>query len=443
MVAVVGREADVAVLGPGLAAIQASGDRLGLRPRLAVVVSVDEPRLPVPPPSLRVSAEKEQAAIADGHEFRRPLAHRLAFARKADVHGLQRRPRPAFVEAAGQSGVVLWRRLKVIARQHEQRPRAIRQLAQRGVAHELVRCDAVVGDAGEILLRVLGRLRGPFEIGADGCGHVVRCPCCRCRCCRCPDNLHFGAFVENEQHHLLEAQPLAGLHVFAIQAHAIDLAGEELHFGHLDFGEASLLQRFLLARGLRAHRRRHRVKRTGLGDLHVNLLDARAQEGQAAHLLRHLLDHIVAIGEKPRAQVHHRGLLGRRRQRFARLAGLRFEPADVRQLAKHDAVGGASVVALRDGEPDRALVLVEGRVLKGLRRRSLLHARAKIDHQVRIQEHVAGLVRRQSSLLHRADVDGSDAVAIAVLDATEATLVGGQGVGAVTRVAGERAVFEQ
>ncbi len=89
--------------------------------------------------------------------------------REASRDRLQRRPCLSLIAATGRSDVVFRRGLAVIARHHEQGPRAVRQLAEGGVAYQAVRLDAVVGDAGEILLRVLGSLRGPLGIGADGC----------------------------------------------------------------------------------------------------------------------------------------------------------------------------------------------------------------------------------------------------------------------------------
>ena len=67
---------------------------------------------------------------------------------------------------------------------------------------------------------------------------------------------HRCAIREHQQHHLFELQPVAGLHGLAIEAHAIDLAGEELRFGHGDFGEAGLLQCLFLAGGCGADGRR-------------------------------------------------------------------------------------------------------------------------------------------------------------------------------------------
>jgi hypothetical protein len=46
------------------------------------------------------------------------------------------------------------------------------------------------------------------------------------------------------------------------------------------------------------------------------------------------------------------------------VAGLWLELARVLQFAEHDAVGGAFVIALRNGEPNRAVVFMEGRILK-------------------------------------------------------------------------------
>ena len=54
-----------------------------------------------------------------------------------------------------------------------------------------------------------------------------------------------------------------------------------------------------------------------------------------------------------------------RRRRCGGGTGLRGEPPYVLQLAEHDAIAAASVVALSDGQPDRAFMLVESWVLKG------------------------------------------------------------------------------
>ena len=50
------------------------------------------------------------------------------------------------------------------------------------------------------------------------------------------------------------------------------------------------------------------------------------------------------------------------------LTALQFKLADLFQLAEHDAVAGATVITLRDGKPDLAIVFVEGRILKRVRR---------------------------------------------------------------------------
>ena len=75
--------------------------------------------------------------------------------------------------------------------------------------------------------------------------------------------------------------------------------------------------------------------------------------------LRRPLEAGDALPELPRGiEFRGRGSLG----------GLRCTAADVLEPAEHDAVGGAFMVALRDGKPDRAPVLVERRILERMRR---------------------------------------------------------------------------
>ena len=173
---------------------------------------------------------------------------------------------------------------------------------------------------------------------------------------------------EHQQHHLLELKPFTCLHRPVVKAHAIHLPRKKLHFRAIDLQEARLSQRLLLTRRFGSSRRSQRKQRAGLGDGHVELFDAGAVKRQVFDRIGHFVDDIVAVGEESHAAFHDGGRGWRRCGPFDSLmVFLRFELAHAFQFAEHDAVGRAAVVALADGEPERAFVFVEGRILEGMR----------------------------------------------------------------------------
>ena len=176
---------------------------------------------------------------------------------------------------------------------------------------------------------------------------------------------HGRAVCEYQQNQFAKLQSLTRLHRFFVETHAIDLAGKQLHFGHIQSRETCLLQGQLLASRIRTDRRSQRQQRPRFRHNHIDLFDARTMKGEIADCVRHFVNHIIAIGKQLDATFHESG---RRRWRGgpvdALLALLRFELAQGFQFAEHDAVRAALMVTLRDRQPDGALVLVERGVLK-------------------------------------------------------------------------------
>src|SRR5262249_9921579 len=180
-IAVVGREADVAVLGPRLAAVgaddhavarvgegavervlvllvvgadvmlerdqdpavagddvvadegavlEAAGDFEGRAPGGEAVIAGEEPGAPGVGPVARMRGEEERGMAAEDHQLGGALAFRRALAREADVEALERSPGLALVGAPGDAGVVQGAWLGVAAGEDEEDPRTVGQLAQ-------------------------------------------------------------------------------------------------------------------------------------------------------------------------------------------------------------------------------------------------------------------------------------------------------------------------
>jgi len=218
-VSTVGRESDVAVLGPGLAAVaadehsvawvgevsvercffllivgsdvvlkrdheatvfaddvlahegalfEASWDCFGLAPGLEGVVAGEEPRAPVIGPMLGMGGEKEGAMLVKDHELGGTLSDGFTFAGKANIEGFEWGPSFALVITAGDAGVVQGAGFGIATGQHEEDPGVIGKLPQGRIAHHFVGCDAVIRDAFEVLLGVFDGLCRPLRIRNDG-----------------------------------------------------------------------------------------------------------------------------------------------------------------------------------------------------------------------------------------------------------------------------------
>ena len=174
--------------------------------------------------------------------------------------------------------------------------------------------------------------------------------------------------VHHEKDELLETKPIPCRDLLFVEADAVDLTGEKLRLGHVHLRETRRHERVFLARGRRALCRGERIEQAGLCHRHVGPLDTRAEKGFPHYCFGRFFQRVVAIGEELHTGFHDGG-----RQRWRcgpfdpRLSLLGLEPTDGFQFSKHDAIGTAAVVALRDVEPDHALVLVEGRILEGMR----------------------------------------------------------------------------
>jgi hypothetical protein len=110
-----------------------------------------------------VRGKKKNAALRQDHQLARYRRGGVALARKTEVERLHRAPGLSLVLAPCQERLILEHRLAVAAAVHDNHRRAIRQFPQRVVAGEFVGRLSVEEDAGEILLGILGRLRGPLR----------------------------------------------------------------------------------------------------------------------------------------------------------------------------------------------------------------------------------------------------------------------------------------